>query len=118
MKNFIVLLLIFSLGCVSGSYMRTGKYYLSKSKENPISVFNEKPTFLYEVIGIVIARTKSKRIVSDQDLLEKLKNEARKLGADAIILIDLKEFSDSEGGIRRVYRAEAIKFEEKSGQVQ
>ena len=122
-KKFLVLyLLLFLWGCgPTVHFIQVGKNdYPGKPKDYEILVFFEgdKPEKDYRVIGMVFIDTDSPLLFSpqipDSKVVNALKKEAKKHGADAII--DLKVTSDYEKlpdpdllviDIRKTKRAEA-----------
>ncbi|MFQ5641949.1 MAG: hypothetical protein ACE5IR_28575 [bacterium] len=98
-KKLLILLPLLVLGCAPQGllihFMKVGdKQYPPKPKDYEVLVFinDERPQREYEVIGIVLVEADYERWflqkTSDQEVLNRLKKEARKHGADA--LIDVK----------------------------
>ncbi len=88
-KKFLTLLLLLVFGCgpqVHIQFMQVGnKYYPPKPGDYEVVVFisDEPPEKEYEVIGMVFVETESE--ISDPEIVNHFKNEAKKYGADAII---------------------------------
>ena len=71
------------VGCATSEATRTGKAYPPTDPRN-IEVLFEKPERKYEVIGYISGE--GPKVVSQEDVFESMKEEAAKLGADAILM--------------------------------
>ncbi len=94
-KLLIAILLLFAFSCRidSGTLMLTDTKYPPKPKDYNVQVFlDKKPTRPYKKIAIIEAADKDSRVGAMADLIERLKKECRKAGADAIIIS-----TDSDG---------------------
>ena len=96
-KIYIALLIFLVYGCGASTtkFVRIGdKTYPPKPESSEIMVFNENesPRNEYSVIGMVytIAEPQISNL-SDREILELLKKEARKQGADAMIDVKIRE---------------------------
>lgn len=79
-------------GCASSEATRTGKYY-PPTDESKIEILFEKPEKPYEVVGYIKGR--GGKINSQEDVFNTMKEEAAKLGADAIyVRSEMQESND------------------------
>lgn len=87
-------------GCVSATFIPTGRLYPAKAANCEIQVFSSAlPDRPYEELGMVEGEGDSWK--SDlEDLLPKLKQEACAGGGDGIILFSSDTFAEGEKGIR------------------
>lgn len=87
MKLEIIVAMVVALyvvGCASGEATRTSATHYAPTAPSSVEVLFEKPTRTYEVIGFVSG--KGANMSSQSDVFEAMRNEAAKIGADAIIM--------------------------------
>ena len=120
-KLLLLLLLLLILGCgPKVHFIKVGnEYYPPKQNDYEVLVFlnDVRPEKEYKVVGMVFIETESALLfppqISDSKVINKLKKEAKKRGADAII--DLKITSDTQvlpdnfmtAEVKRMKRAQA-----------
>ena len=84
----LVASLVFVAGCLEGSAQRTGIFLPPKPATAPIDVFiDTAPSIRYSEVGIVSAEGLNWSADFDA-LLRVLQDQARQLGADAVIVTD------------------------------
>lgn len=116
----LVGILFFLSACVSVSYLpskATDNYPSTSSVE----VFFEKPNKTYIELGLIIVETQPllsgiSRFTTEETLIEKAKEKAMSIGAQAIIITSLRQrevIGGSTGSSRTMRRMEvlAIRFE-------
>ena len=75
-------------GCLEGSAVRTGAYLPPKPHNYPIDVYmNSDPAYAWEEVGLVNAKGTGHNADMD-DVIRVMQDQARGLGADAIIVTD------------------------------
>ena len=84
----------FLFGCASGSHVVTGQQ-MPELEVDQVTVFDQAPTFAYEVVGTVYASsdngfTEASR--KEKATLE-LKEQAAKIGANGVILDEVTQLS-------------------------
>ncbi|ETX09436.1 hypothetical protein MUS1_08760 [Marinomonas ushuaiensis DSM 15871] len=95
MKYLSVLALpVFLFGCSSGSHVITGQQ-MPELEAVQVSVFENAPSFDYQVIGVVTASsdggfTEGSR---QEKATEELKKQAAKIGANGVILDEVTQLS-------------------------
>lgn len=94
------LTLLASAGCVTATFIPTGKAYPAKAVDCEIQVFSSAlPDRPYEEVGLVEGEGDWWK--SDmEDVLPKLNEEACLAGGDGIILFSTDTFAEGEKGIR------------------
>lgn len=84
----LVASLLFTAGCLEGSAQRTGIFLPPKPANAPIDVFiDTTPAVSYAEVGLVSAEGTSWSADFDA-LIRVMQDQARQLGADAVILTD------------------------------
>ena len=84
----LVLAVLGAAGCLTGEAVRTGNYYPPKPHNAHVDVYFETvPAAMYEEVGIVSA-TGTDWNADMTDVVSAIKRQARKLGADAVIITD------------------------------
>jgi len=96
MKRLWILILLLLCACASGHYLpKTSAIYEPKPPDYEVKVYfeGEQPELPYKVIGLACAEQPTRGLLSSfqHSAIERLKAEARKHGADAIM--DLKVIS-------------------------
>lgn len=80
--------LLLMAGCLTGSAVRTGIYLPPKPAHAPIDVYmDSSPEFAFDEVGIVNAKGTNYNAYMD-DVIRVLQDQARGLGADAVIVTD------------------------------
>ncbi|MCW4629590.1 MULTISPECIES: hypothetical protein [Marinomonas] len=91
---FVLALPALLFGCASGSHVVTGQQ-MPELEVDQVTVFDQAPTFAYEVVGTVYASsdngfTEASR--KEKATLE-LKEQAAKIGANGVILDEVTQLS-------------------------
>jgi uncharacterized protein YbjQ (UPF0145 family) len=89
---FVAIILITTLnGCFYAFYPQTGSHFYAETLPETVQIFSGEPEQEYEIIGSITAD-----VIGDADAVVKhLKKKAAKLGADAVIKVDLSKVNST-----------------------
>lgn len=87
--TYLILLLLAQSCSFSTHYLQTGANYYPPTRPELVKVYSNDLKVPYTVIGPVAASVN----LNESKVLEKLKEEAASMGADAIIFTKLNEFT-------------------------
>jgi hypothetical protein len=113
MKNIISISLILTAliltGCATGEATRTSTTQYAATSPESVQILLEKPSRKYEVIGYVSG--KGAHLASQDAVFNSMKEEAAKIGADAIYIQDVHEEAiTAQGHMGKFGKALAIKW--------
>ncbi len=97
MRFFLYILIsVLLAGCTTGAATRVTSISYTPTEASSLQVFFEKPSRPYTVIGFVSAQGDA--YVKEAAVFKKLKEEAAKIGADALLMRhDVTEEQDASG---------------------
>lgn len=97
MRDYLIGALVVVAGCAPTVSSTRFAEYPPRAEDHPVRVFAEqRPSCPYEEVGQIEVR-KRYAVQSMEDVLAKMRDEARKMGADA--LVGVTDQLESQGGM-------------------